>query len=216
MPIADELQEMADLHAGDLADMPWPAESHRWAELVFCLLNAVMQDPLRCRELTEALGALRMLDPSALAAAADPRADAAVVLRYALRQHGFGEEQTQRAMGLLTRAGVAITNGYQGRIQRYLRQKAELIRDELMAMIGGGTSDNELRQGVSHWLQNALNLPVSVGDKDIEDFCRHHGIDLRELEAAADEADLNIAVVDDLLRIRAAGNADSKSEDAKA
>lgn len=207
MDVVDVLRDMAARWVED-DEMPWASESDRWAELVFCLLNAVAEIPLdpdvraeRCRSLTDTLDALELLDPASLAATADPANARHVVLTYVLLQYEFSDDQAKRAVSMLSTAAAAVNETFAGKIQRYLRSQAETIRDDLVSALGGDTvTESELRRGVTHWLQNALNLPLSVDDKYVQEFCDSHAIGLKELENAADEIDFNVALVDDMIR----------------
>ncbi|ACQ80901.1 hypothetical protein Bcav_2656 [Beutenbergia cavernae DSM 12333] len=185
--------------------MPWASEADRWAELVFCVTNAFVDDPVQCRQLTESLRDLQLVSPSALMGAKDTPTPAHAVIRHVLGQHGIGKEQTERIIQTLADMASAVMNGYEGKIQRFLRAEAESIRDDLTTLLAGPrTPSSELRRGITHWLQNAAGLPISVEDESVRQFCANRGITVQQLQQAADEVDFNLALVDDLIRLEKA------------
>jgi hypothetical protein len=201
--LGDELREIASRYLEDLAPVPWASETDRWAELVFCVLNAfVADDPARCRRLVDTLGELGLTEPATLAEAGNPSGTHHVVVSYALARYGFTESDAQRAIRLLAQLAGVVGERYGGKIQRYLRQQAERIRDDLVASLAvGSDSETELHVGITLWLQNAVNMPLSVADKNVDEFCDRHGVGLEELEKVADEIDFNVALVDDIIRL---------------
>jgi hypothetical protein len=83
------------------------------------------------------------------------------------------------------------------------------MRTELVdAFSGDSVSETELNLAVTHWLQNAAALPLSMNDEATQEFCRRRQIDLTDLEQAADAIGLNVAVVDDVIRLDAAAVGD--------
>lgn len=76
------------------------------------------------------------------------------------------------------------------------------MRDELANALGGESLNaGQLRYAIGHWLQNALSVPISLEHPAVLGFCKKNGISVGELVAAADELDLNVALVDDLLEL---------------
>lgn len=187
----------------NLAGYPWPLERDRWAELVFCLLNQVHpQDSDRVRSAVMLLQALDLLDMDKLAAIERSTEEHAFVLGYVLRQQGFEEDEAARSITILTQAARVIQSNFDSKLQRYLRRHGEAMRDELVNLFGSKVLANqELRYAVSQWLQNALNLPISLEHKAVLDFCEKQGVSQAELQQAVDKLGLNLALVDDLLEM---------------
>lgn len=203
MEITDELAELRTRHAHELGAIPWAAEAERFTELVFCLLNADEDDPPRIRAAVQALAVLGLDGPATLAEAADPTSPAGVTLRYVLARFAVADgEAGARALG---RLGSVVTASYEGRLQQFLRPHAERIRDELAALLTepGAEVRPATRRAATHWLQNTAAMPLSVDDDAVEDFCAERGLTVADLQVAADTIGLNIAVVDDVIRLEA-------------
>ncbi|GAA0404298.1 hypothetical protein GCM10009541_54380 [Micromonospora gifhornensis] len=205
MDLPSELRELSLRHLDGLGAIPWAAEADRWAELVFCLLNAVAgDDPERSRELTDDLHRFGLIEPAVLLDVDDPASDTHRVVRHLLDRYGFDQAQIVTAAGVLSRLAQFITDGYGGKLQRYLRRNAERMRDELVSELADEAPQPLLRLAVTHWLQNAVDLPLSLENAAVQEFCAARGIDQAALELAADEVGLNLALVDDVIRLEAA------------
>jgi hypothetical protein len=68
---------------------------------------------------------------------------------------------------------------------------------------GFGVEEPQLQYAVSHWLQNAVSLPVSLEHPAVIAFRSEFGLDAKGLEDVVDALDINLAVVDDVLSIEA-------------
>jgi hypothetical protein len=213
MDLGEELRALTVRYWDDLGAVPWASEVDRWNELVFCVLGGLLdRDPAGCRELTTKLADLGLLEPPVLARAGDPASEEHTALRYLLVRQGLVEAEVERAVGALARIAGVVIDRYGGKFQRYLRAKAEAMRDELVAMFADSAgAEPELPGVVAHWLQNAMGMPLSLEDASVQAFCEAHGISGEELEHAADEIDFNIALVDDVLRLDAAARGEGAS-----
>ncbi|NIH82119.1 hypothetical protein [Amycolatopsis viridis] len=214
MELEDELRSLLIAHADDLEEGQWPLESARWAELVFCVLNAYADgDAGLAREIVTALAGIGMVEPAALNRARKRSNDEHLVLRHVLTHYGFDEAEGQRVIAVLGQLGRTFTRQFDGKLQRYLRAKAEELRDDLVDLLDAPEeSADEVRGAVTHWLQNALALPLSVNDRHVREFCDERGISVGELQDTADDIDLNVAVVDDLIRVRNTARATAGAE----
>ena len=203
MDLKTQLQKLFEKHESDIGAYAWMYETDRWAELIFCLLNQYnLQDAEATRMTVNSLQYLGLLEIDKLAALETIGDDHAVVLTYILKQHGFSEKDVPRAVRLLCQVASVIKKGYDGKIQRYLRRQGEVMRDELVNAFGHESlSTEQLRYAISHWLQNALSLPVSLEHQAVREFCSKNGVTLEDLLRTADELNLNIALVDDLLEL---------------
>jgi hypothetical protein len=201
MDLDRELVELATRHADALDGLPWASERARWAELVFCVINSVAEDPASARAATEVLDGLGLLAAGTLARAAEPGHEGGVVLRYVLTRHGLSAGEADEVVTLLAQVAASLVERHDGRIQRFLRHHGHTILDDLLGMVpAAGARGAELRRGFTHWLQNAVELPLSVMDTAVREFLDERGATLAQLEDAADEVDFNLALVDDIIR----------------
>ncbi|WP_034271282.1 hypothetical protein [Haloechinothrix halophila] len=205
----EDLERLMHFHAGELAELPWWQEGDRWAELVFCLINAhycgVLADASpedvaeASRAITDTLSNIGLIEPAELAKAAE-REQERTVLIWVLGRYLDPSDAIDSLIDLLTHTARVTTERYDGKIQRLLRAKGEELRDELAAMFDT-TNGPTMRQAAALWLQNVANLPVWVDDGGVRTFCEGRGYPMTELEQAADEIGLNLALLDDIIRL---------------
>jgi hypothetical protein len=62
-------------------------------------------------------------------------------------------------------------------------------------------TEAEVRYAFTYWLQNVLNMPLSLIDENVRMFCAQHDLEPEQLFAAADELDVNLALVDDVVQL---------------
>jgi hypothetical protein len=203
MDLKTQLQELFEKNESDLGAYAWMYETDRCAELIFCLLNQYNpQHTEATRMAVSSIQYLGLLEIDKLALLEAPGNEDVVVLTYILQQHGFSRESAHHAVRLLAQVAKVMQRDYGGKVQRYLRRQGEIMRDELVKAFGGESLTTEqLRYAISHWLQNALSLPISLEHQAVTEFCKKNGVALEDLLRAADELNLNIALVDDLLEI---------------
>jgi hypothetical protein len=196
-------------HGGELAvSHPWVWEGERWKELVFALLTQVSdvsEDVVR--ELTNHLEDLDLLGISALADLVrnrkSPNLDdplARHIVEVA-QEMGFEVEEAQRGVRAICEAALGLEEQFGGKVQNYLRSYGEkMLADAGRIFHFSALSASESRMAFTYWLQNVLNMPVSLLDKNVHLFCEQHGLTPSQLLAAADELDLNLALLDDLVQ----------------
>ena len=215
MDLKEHLQQMLTRHAGELAAYPWLSEEDRWAELIFCLLLRYSpQRPEEVRSTVAALQELDLLGPETLARLSDREMESTSVIEFVLRRYGFTDSNVRDASDLLMHLSQAILRDFGGHIQLYLRRQGERIRDELAELLSGarlGVEDKTY--ALSHWLQNALGMPVSLDHEAVARFCEENGVSTQDLEEAADQLNLSLAVVDDLLEMEYMENEDLGSQE---
>ena len=203
MSLAMRLQELFERYEFDFADFPWVSETDRLAELIFCILNqcsTLAAD--ETRRLVGQLADLGLLQSDKLAELGNPENQVRSVFGYVLNQGGFSDEETESATVSLAKVGEVIQRDYDGKIQRYLRRHAEAIRDELAQTFGTeALAEPKLQYAITHWLQNAFSLPISLQSEAEIEFCRQEGVVIEELYLAADQLGINVAIVDDILEI---------------
>ena len=209
MELGEEVRRLVVDHADELGDLPWIWEADRWAELVFCLINAHYGDVRTdtsaedvaeaSRAITDTLSSIGLIEPEELAQAVE-RDQVRAVLSWVLGRHRYPAEATDSLIALLSESASTVTTLYDGKIQRFLRSKGEEIRDELVAMLDT-TNETVARQASAQWLQNVANLPVWVDDDAVRTFCEDRGYPPAELEQAADDVGVNLALIDDIIRL---------------
>jgi hypothetical protein len=187
---------------------PWVWEGERWKELVFAILTQVSdlaEDD--ARELATELDDLELLDIPALAGllrnrkSPDLKDPLARHLMEIAQESGLSPEQAKRGAAAICEAALALDEQFGGRVQNYLRGYGEtMLRDMERIFHFSALSAPESRLAFAYWLQNVLNMPVSLLDSNVQQFCKQHGLKPSQLIAAADELDLNLAVLDDLVQ----------------
>ena len=209
-----QLQRLIERHELDLGTYAWLYETDRWAELIFCLLNqCTQQEPEFTRQTVDMLQDLNLLQIDKLIVIENSAHENAVVLTYILKLHGFSEEDSQRAISLLAQVAKAIQKDYGGKIQRCLRKHGLSIRDELVNTFHGESLDDEhLRIAISHWLQNAFSLPVSLKNPASIEYCEKNQVSFNDLWNVIDDLDLNLAFVDDLFELELSASKDVGDE----
>lgn len=192
-----------------VSEFQWPLESARWHEMVFCLLRYAGRPEItseRARRLTGDLVDLGLVEVGHLAAMAgadgapEPTNPGADLLRGVLVQAGLGAERAQVALVTLVEAAGTLQARHDGRIQRLLRAHAEAFLTEVSATFAFSRLPAEsARLALTLWLQNVTTLPLELWDRDVVEFCRQFGCTREDLVAVADDLDLNLALVDDVL-----------------
>jgi hypothetical protein len=181
----------------------WPVESLRWNELAFCILAQHSSAPT-AGSAARALLELNLLDLPALAelpviSDSANLPDRTRLLFGIVREAGFSDADATRALNTLTTAARAVQASHQGKIQRVLREAGERMVTAIVEALGWSVKDDAARRIVTRWLHSVLNLPVFVPTTSTEAFCNRFGVETHDLIAAADELDVNVAIVDDLV-----------------
>jgi hypothetical protein len=78
-----------------------------------------------------------------------------------------------------------------------------MLREALALFPLQGISDDETRRIFTFWLQKVMNIPVLLLAPEVSEFCKKHEISAAELIEAADNLDLNVAILDELLKLQA-------------
>ncbi len=194
--------------ASDLAlSHPWLSEHDRWKELVFALLTRISVLPeAQIRSATDYLSALNLLDVAALAnaAASHVTVDKDVHLHRRmleiLQEAGFSQKEARRSVATIGEAALTLQKRYDGKVQRYLRRFGELILDDAgSAFRFSNLNKADVKRAFTYWLQNVLNMPLSLSDQSWEGFSRKHRVTPQQLVTAADELDVTLSYLDDLI-----------------
>ncbi len=182
----------------------WPMESMRWNELVYCVLESLGTD-LSARPVVKVLSELDLLDIDKLAELdvaighkATPRGQLVLGI---LKEAGFDDASARQAILVLAQAAKKVQIELDGNIQRLLRQEGERMIQNVVAFIGFAGLDEKLaRHTVTRWLQNVLNVPVCLETESMRTFCAELKTGTKALVAAADDLDINVAIVDDVVQ----------------
>jgi hypothetical protein len=184
----------------------WIWEVERWKELVFALLSRIIKiSEDEVRDLVDNLAELELLDTTALSALCRDNGSPNLEdsnARHILglfQEKGLGEADAQRGLTAMCEVALGLQQHYGGKVQRYLRHYGELmLRDIEQSFHFSELNESEVKQAFIYWLQNVLNMPLSLVDENVVEFCKKNSLTVEELFEAADELDINFALVDDL------------------
>ncbi len=201
------LRKTLALHGQDLTlRHTWVWEVDRWKELVFALLvqvSSAHED--RVREIVGNLADVGLLDIPPLAGICtdgkQPNLDrplAQQILDF-LQESGLSHAVAERGLTAICQAALAFQTNYGGRVQRYLRRYGEVMLNDLERIFQfSGLTKEEMRHVFTYWFQNVLNLPLSLTDENLQKYCEAYHLTPVQLGEAADELNLNQALLDDL------------------
>lgn len=196
-----ELQRLAQRQIHCINAHQWPFEHLRWVELVFSLLTTLTDlDQEQVRLAVEGLDGLLLLDIEKLASDAGP--DSLVTKRIVsvLAEAGFPIDDAVKGEQALRDAARSLTLHHEGKVQHYLREYGrKMIADLPDHFEFRNLPAAKVELAFTYWLQNVLNMPISLGDPSVEKFLGRFDETLPALERAADRFGLNLAVVDDLI-----------------
>ncbi len=210
-PVAEAqflLRKLVTSQAADAVDAhPWLWEFDRWEELTFALMTRVVDLPeAELRELTERLGEMGLLNVDVLASireganASHPSNPASSHILTLLQESGFTDDEAKRTLTTISEAALALQRQFGGKIQRYLRTAGEaMLRDVDEIFQFSAIGNDQVKAAFTYWFQNALSMPLSLLDSDVQTFCNIHHIATQELILAADDLDINLALLDDLI-----------------
>ena len=184
----------------------WPSEHARWVELAFALVSKISEKPeAEVREAVEDLDELRLLETEKLAAVVDEdgldmeHTDARRILE-SLTESDFSEEGAKNSLRAIAEAASSLEVHHGGKIQRYLRHYGQLMLEELPRHFTfSQMGDADVKEAFTYWLQNVLDMPVSLESEEVKTFCRNLEIDIRQLEEEADRQEINLALLDDMI-----------------
>ncbi len=120
-----------------------------------------------------------------------------------LQEHGFSQQESERLLTIVSEAASALSQQFDGKIQKYLRKYGELMLKEVPALFHFTTiNSDQIGHAFTYWFQNVLNMPLSLVDSNIVAFCQDNGFEVANLIAAADRLDVNLALLDDLVYLK--------------
>ena len=187
----------------------WLWETERWHELVFCLLFRLGEPelpPSRARSLTGILASLDMLSINDLAGHVDDRGEVdfthpdLILMMQILQRTGMDTIKAQAIVTTICQTALGLLRHYDGKVQRYLRHYGQQMLDALSQYFSYiQIAKEDMQHAFTHWLQNVLNMPVAVSEPAIAKFCETRGISAEELLQVADELNINVALLDDMI-----------------
>ncbi|NPV63652.1 MAG: hypothetical protein HPY61_13695 [Methanotrichaceae archaeon] len=186
----------------------WPVETARWHELVFCLLFRIGQPQIqadRARGMTQMLADLNLLEVSSLAGAMAEKGKAQqhpdiILMHTLLERMGMTPDQSREAALTIAQAAQVLAEKHNGKVQHCLRQYGQQMLNHLIEQFSfDQIPSDQAKLALAHWLQNTTNMPIELAEPEVIRFCQEAGITLQELTEIADEIDLNLALLDDII-----------------
>ncbi len=185
----------------------WIWEADRWKELVFALLTRVTMLPQDAvRAVTDQLHYMKLLKISTLVnlykahGAPDLTDSNARHILELLQEGGFKQAEAERGLTAICEAALGLHDYHASKVQNYLRSYGERMLQELGNTFRfSNLNEAEVNYAFRLWLQNVLNMPLQLQDEQMQKFCKQYELTQLDLLAAADEEDLNIALLDDLV-----------------
>lgn len=186
----------------------WVWEVERWKELVLALLKHVGPVPEdTMRDAIDSMTNLDLLDISSLASLqrAGTNIDVTQPLARHILEHledsGFDYEKAKQGLSSICEAALGLEEHYNGKVQHYLRHYGEMMLRETSQFFQFSALDNAAVENVFiYWLQGVLNMPLSLFDEHVRKFCEQHNLEPTQLIAAADDLNMNLALMDDLVK----------------
>ncbi len=203
--LVEHLALLEAYYQPELADMPWASEDDRWAEFVFCLLYEARgrDDAAITRNAVVTLRYLGLVTIDVLSSVGDgeKRDDRAAAISEVLRSHGFADEAAEKAVRMLVEAATNVDKTW-GKLQVFLYNHGQSMLDDLATNLSSAAlPEDDLRAAGALWMQNTLNIPVFVDHPAVESLRQRYGATVDELMDAADQAGINLAILDDLVEL---------------
>ena len=215
--VAFLLKRLVTDYSRILLNHPWPTEHDRWVELVFALVARVVKKrESEVRRAIQRLDALDLIVVDELAQmptindSVDVNGTVARRIYEALSESPIGQdeklfsefsdEEAKDSIQIMHEAAKGLAAHNNGKVQKYLRSYGERMLAEIPDHFTfSKLSRPDVRQAFAYWFQNVLSMPVILADSRLEEFCREHGITVEVLIREADDQNLNIGLMDDLI-----------------
>lgn len=186
----------------------WLFETDRWNELVVSLLKQVISmDENRIRTIVGYLSNLDLIDIELLASlynqnqGPDFSNPTVTRIKEFLEENNVVQAEINQSVIVLCELSYGFQTFFDSKVQLYLRHYGELILKELGSFFHfSNLSESEVVYAFTYWLQNVLNMPVSLVDAHMKVFCKDIGTEPDVLISAADDLDLNMALLDDVIQ----------------
>lgn len=212
-----QLRKLITKYSDLFAYHQWPSEHDRWIELVFALVTRISDKPEHdVRNAIEQLDDIGLLEIEVLSeipqsgGSIDYKSQAAKRVieslsepqftEEGLEKPGFTQEESKKILLIIYEAGKSLMKHHDGKIQKYLRKYGLQMIDEFSENFSfSGINNKDLKNAATYWLQNVLNMPVSLNIESIDKFCSKVGISEQELLNQADNLNINVALLDDII-----------------
>ena len=202
-----QLRKLITKYSDFFAYHQWPSEHERWVELIFALVTRISKKPeSELRDIIEELDDLGLLDIEELSNIPKVGSDIDFNSPFAKRvieslsESKFTEEESKSSLLVMYEAAKSLMEHHDGKIQKYLRKYGQQMVDEFAENFSfSGMDKKDLRYAVTYWLQNVLNMPVNLNIESIDTFCNRSGISDEELVKEADNLNINVALLDDMI-----------------
>jgi hypothetical protein len=188
----------------------WPWETQRWHELVFCILTAVAKpevSPDAIREVTRVMGWAQLLDIELLGDLnpTEPEGQTTdhvlVAMETILLNTGFTTDEAKLATKSICETARGFKRQFEGKVQKFLRHCGNVMLKQVKKSFSfSQLSAAEATRAFSLWFQNTLNMPLPTPDPISDKACELLHVDYASLVKAADEVDVNVAILDNVLR----------------
>jgi hypothetical protein len=192
------LESLIDRFGPDFAQQHrWFDERDRWVELVQSLVaRCSKQSEHEIRAACEELTQQGLLDHPSIVK--NPDAGSKVIASF--MSHGLSESEVEKALSVLSEVSTTLDEAYGGKLQRYLRHSFERMADKMvdeLPVTSIGVEDT--RHAFRFWLQNVANAPLSLTHPDAAKYCEAKGVTWTQMVDAAEAADINLALLDDMV-----------------
>ena len=218
MKAQDELRDAYVNYRNRLPDIfVWEDEKQRLNKLYFCLLLRISgKDEVEVSRIIAALDYLNLLDTENLAKAelvggkGRKGNKIASLISDILIHNGIESKTANECVVAICEVAKGINISYQGKLQKFLRKYANLMLEELNDTFSfSRIAEEDERYIFTHWLQDVLEMPIPLSNEFVEKFCEEKDIKVGDLIEAADSLDINVAVVDDLIKMYMLDKAES-------
>ncbi len=212
-----QLRKLITKYSDLFVNHQWPSEHERWVELIFALVTRISKKPeSEIRDIIEELDDLELLDIKELSNISKVGNDIDFNSPFAkrvieslsesrfteeeLKKPGFTEEESKRSLSVMHEAAKGLMEHHSGKIQKYLRKYGQQMVDELAENFSfTGMEEKDIKYAFIYWLQNVLNMPVNLNTESIDTFCNRLGISGEKLVKEADNLNINVALLDDMI-----------------
>src|SRR5262249_14956232 len=117
-----------------------------------------------------------------------------------LTEAGLSQDEARAGLKVLCETAIGIQDHFSGKVQLYLRSIGERLLNEIFHHFHfSDLKPEDVKYAFTLWLQNVAQLPLSLRDAHLITMCQAEGIVVDDLLTAADELDLNLAFVDDMV-----------------
>ncbi len=190
-------------YASGISKNLWPWETARWYELVFCILTTIGEPHVLAatvRRLTNTMSKLGLLELGTLAELNGAEENSLLItIDTLLQQVGFTPEMSKTGVTAICEAAASIQKKYDSKVQNYSRKYGTYMLDQIKEDFDFSDFDDAPR-ALAIWLQNTLNMPVPASNPLADQACKSLGVSYDALVEAANQQDINVALLDDALR----------------